>query len=173
MLNNLLVLDEQSKMMSPLRLVVLLLVFGFPLIELAVLIEVGKAIGFWPTLGLLFLSAIAGMMIIRQQGVSMVGRMFDTIGQGGLAFVSMVNGYFVILAGCLLIVPGFITDVLGLALLVPPLRQLILGVMLPGFADARRDDRTGRARAEEAAATKQPIIIEGTYERIDDKDARH
>lgn len=160
-------------MMSPLRLVVLLLILGFPLIEIAVLIEVGKAIGFWPTLGLLFLSATAGMMIIRQQGISMVGRMFDTIGQGGLAFVSMVNGYFVILAGCLLIVPGFITDALGLALLVPPLRQLILGAVLPGFADARRDDRSGRARTEEASEPKQPVIIEGTYERIDESDPRH
>jgi UPF0716 protein FxsA len=173
MLNNMLVRVEQSKMLSPLRIAGLFLFLGFPLLELAVLIEVGKAIGFWPTLGLLILSAIAGVMVIRQQGISMVGRMFETIGRGGLAFVSMVNGYFVILAGCLLIVPGFITDVLGLALLVPPLRQLILGAVLPGFADARRDDRAGRKRGDGAADPHQPITIEGTYERIKDDDPRH
>ncbi len=161
-------------MLSPLRIAGLFLLLGFPLLELAVLIEVGKAIGFWPTLGLLVLSAIAGVMVIRQQGISMVGRMFETIGRGGLAFVSMVNGYFVILAGCLLIVPGFITDVLGIALLVPPLRQLILGAVLPGFADARRDDRAGRKRGDENhPQPHQPITIEGTYERIKDDDPRH
>ena len=173
MLNNLLVRDEQPKMMSPFRIVLPLLLLGFPLLEIAVLIEVGEAIGFWPTLGLLALSAFAGMLIIRRLGMSMVGRMFDTIGQGGLAFVSMVNGYFVILAGCLLIIPGFITDALGLALLVPPLRQLFLGALLPGFADARRDDRAGRSRTDDGSGPQQPIIIDGTYERIDENDPRH
>jgi UPF0716 protein FxsA len=181
MLNNLLVPhlklgDEQSKMMSPLRIALIVLFIGFPLIEIVVLIEVGKAIGFWATLGLLILSATAGMLIIRQQGLSMVGRMFESISRGGLAFVSMVDGYFVILAGCLLIVPGFVTDALGVALLIPPLRRMILGSVLPGFADARRDDRAGRAqptaRPADPAQPKQPIIIEGTYERIDDDDQR-
>ncbi len=160
-------------MMLPLRMALLLLFVGFPLIEIFVLIEVGKAIGFWPTLGLLVLSAAAGMLIIRDQGMSMVGRMFDTIGRGGLAFVSMVDGYFVILAGSLLIVPGFITDALGLALLVPPLRRLILGAVLPGFADARRDDRAGRSRPDAASEAKRPIVIDGTYERLDDDDRGH
>jgi UPF0716 protein FxsA len=160
-------------MMSPLRIAVFVLLLGFPLIEIAVLIEVGKAIGFWPTLGLLILSATAGMLIIREQGVSMVGRMFDRISRGGLAFVAMVDSYFVILAGILLIIPGFVTDALGLALLVPPVRRLILGAVLPGFADARRDDRAGRARPDAPREQpKQPITIDGTYERIDDKDQR-
>jgi UPF0716 protein FxsA len=160
-------------MMSPLRFFMVLLFLGFPLLEIAVLVEVGQLIGFWPTFGLLVLSAAAGMLIIRNQGVSMVGRMFDTIGRGGLAFVSMVDSYVVILAGCLLIVPGFITDALALALLVPPLRRLVLGAVLPGFADARHDDKAGRARPGEASQTRQPIIIEGDFERVDEKDPRH
>ncbi len=160
-------------MMSPWRFVFPLLILGFPLLEIAVLIAVGRAIGFWPTFGLLVLSAVAGMLIIRAQGLSMVGRMFDTIGKGGLAFVSVVNGYFVILAGCLLIVPGFITDALGLALLLPPLRQAILGSVLPGFADARKADRAGRRADDTPAEQKQPIVIEGTYKRIDEHDRKH
>jgi UPF0716 protein FxsA len=103
----------------------------------------------------------------------MVGRMFESISRGGLAFVSMVDGYFVILAGTLLIVPGFVTDALGLALLVPPLRRVILGAVLPGFADARRDDKVGRARPDNPSSQpRQPIIIDGTYERIDDHEPR-
>lgn len=159
--------------MSPLRVILALLLLGFPLLEMAVLVLVGRAIGFWPTLGLLVLSAAAGMTIIRNQGVSMVGRMFDTIGRGGLAFVSMIDSYVVILAGCLLMVPGFITDAIGLALLVPPLRRLIVGVVLPGFTEARHDDKAGRAGQDRSPEAKRPIIIEGTYRRLDDEDAGH
>ncbi len=172
MLNNLLVRDEQSKMMPPVRISVTLLFLGFPLLEIAVLIAVGQAIGFWPTLGLLFLSATAGMLIIRDQGVSMVAKMFETMSRGGLAFATMVDSYVVILAGLLLIIPGFVTDVLGLALLLPPLRRLILGAILPGFTDARRNDAATRTQAKPAAEPGRPIISEGTYQRIDDDDPR-
>ncbi|CAN1723464.1 FxsA family protein [Hyphomicrobium sp. 1Nfss2.1] len=173
MLNNPLVRGEQSKMLSPVRAFTLLLLLGFPLLEIAVLIEVGQAIGFWATLGLLVLAAVGGMLIIRNQGVSMVGRMFDSMSRGGFAFASMVDGYVVILAGSLLILPGFISDALGLALLVPPLRRLILGAVIPGFTDARRDGRgrpTGPQADRDASGAKEPIIIEGTYERLDDDD---
>ncbi|WP_083555709.1 FxsA family protein [Hyphomicrobium sp. NDB2Meth4] len=173
MLNNPLVRGEQSKMLSPVRAFTLLLLLGFPLLEIAVLIEVGAAIGFWATLGLLVLAAVAGMLIIRNQGVSMVGRMFDSMSRGGFAFASMVDGYVVILAGSLLILPGFISDALGLALLVPPLRRLILGAVIPGFTDARRDGRgrpAGPQGDRDASGAKEPIIIEGTYERLDDDD---
>lgn len=156
--------------MSPLRVVLALLLLGFPLLEMAVLVLVGRTIGFWPTLVLLVLSAAAGMMIIRDQGVSMVGRMFDSIGRGGLAFVSMIDSYVVILAGCLLVVPGFMTDAIGLALLFPPLRRLIVGGVLPGFAEARHDDKAGRAGHDRGPETKRPIIIEGTYQRLDEED---
>ncbi|MFA5901753.1 MAG: FxsA family protein, partial [Hyphomicrobium sp.] len=123
-------------MMSPLRFVAALLFLALPLLEIVVLVEVARAIGFWPTLGLLILSAVAGMVVIRDQGASMVGRMFDTMGRGGFAVASMVDTYVVCIAGFLLIIPGFITDALGLALLVPPLRQVILGAIMPGFTDA-------------------------------------
>lgn len=159
-------------MMSPLRIIVTLLLLAFPLVEIVLLIEVGRQIGFWATFGLLVLAAAAGMFIIRNQGISLVGRMFDTIGRGGLAFVSMVDGYVIILAGCFLIIPGFITDAIGLALLLPPLRRLILGSLLPGFADARQDDRAGRGRPDDPSTPHAPIIIEGTYERIDEDDPR-
>lgn len=160
-------------MMAPLRIAALFFLLGFPVLELAVLIAVGNAIGFWPTFGLLVAAAVAGMLVIRAQGVSMVGRMFDTIGRGGVAFATMVDSYFVILAGFLLIVPGFITDALGIALLIPPLRRLLLGIVLPGFADARRNDPQGPRRTERPSEASRPVIIEGTYERIDENDPRH
>jgi UPF0716 protein FxsA len=152
-------------MMSSMRRFVMLAFLVLPLLEIVVLIQVGQAIGVWSTLGLLILAAVAGMLIIRQQGVSMVGRMFDAMSDGRLAVGSIVDSYARIVAGCLLIVPGFITDAVGLALLVPPLRGLIFRAMLPGLA--------GRRRAEAPAGGDQsqparPIVIDGTYKRLDD-----
>ena len=156
-------------MMTGLRFLLFALFLGFPLLEIAVLIKVGQWIGFWPTLGLLILAATAGMLVIRHQGVSLIGRLFDTMNRGGLIVVSMVDSYATILAGFLLIVPGFITDAMGLALLVPPVRRLLLSAMLPGFAQARR--RTHASAPPEAARQPgQPVVIEGPYERIDDQD---
>ena len=154
-------------MMPSVRLLLMLVFLGLPLLEIAVLIQVGQAIGFWPTLGLLVLSAAAGMIVIRQQGLSMVGRMFDSMSRGGFAVTSIVDSYAVIVAGCLLIVPGFITDALGLALLVPPLRSIILGAMLPGIAGRRRVDQ--RATSQNRPSEPRPTVIEGTFERLDDE----
>ncbi len=149
-------------MMSSMRRFVMLAFLVLPLLEIVVLIQVGQAIGVWATLGLLVLAAVAGMMVIRQQGVSMVSRMFDAMSEGRLAVGAIIDSYAQIAAGCLLIVPGFITDALGLALLVPPLRALFFRAMLPGLA--------GRRRAEAPAGEQpvRPIVIEGTYKRLDD-----
>lgn len=172
MLNNLLARFEQSDVMSPLRFFTMLLFLGLPLLEITVLVAVGQIIGFWPTFGLLVLSAAAGMLIIREQGVSMVGRMFETMSRGGLAFATMVDSYVVIVAGCLLIIPGFISDALGIALLVPPLRRVLVGAVLPGFTDARREDRPPSQQPGRGPEPRQPIIIEGTYQRVDEDDPK-
>jgi UPF0716 protein FxsA len=155
-------------MMSSLRTTVMLLFLGLPLLEIAVLIQVGQAIGFWPTIGLLILSALLGMTIIRRQGLAMVGRMFEAVSQGRFAFASMIDSYATIAAGCLLIVPGFISDALGLALLIPPLRRSILRAMLPGIAGAGRRSDNPTASPKRAPEAARPIVIEGTYERLDD-----
>jgi UPF0716 protein FxsA len=154
-------------MVSSVRRILFVLFLALPLLEIVVLIEVGQAIGLWPTLGLLFLAAFLGMFIIRQQGLSMVGRMFDTMSQGSFAVSSIVDSYAKIAAGCLLIMPGFITDALGIALLVPPLRNLMLGTMLPGVAGRRRAVDPAAAPANRSE-TARPIVIEGTYQRLDD-----
>jgi UPF0716 protein FxsA len=154
-------------MVSSVRRILFVLFLALPLLEIVVLIEVGQAIGLWPTLGLLFLAAFLGMFIIRQQGLSMVGRMFDTMSQGSFAVSSIVDSYAKIAAGCLLIMPGFITDALGIALLVPPLRNLMLGAMLPGVAGRRRAVDPAAAPANRSE-TARPIVIEGTYQRLDD-----
>jgi UPF0716 protein FxsA len=152
-------------MMSPLHLAAALFVLGLPLLEIGVLIEVGRWLGLWTTLGLLVLSAAAGMLIIRSAGTAMVGRMLDGMGRGGLGIASLIDSYATISAGFLLIVPGFITDAIGAALLVPPLRRALLRALLPGFAGRPRDSSSP---TDAQTPAKGPIIIEGTYQRLDD-----
>jgi UPF0716 protein FxsA len=152
-------------MMSPLHLAAALFVLGLPLLEIGVLIEVGRWLGLWATLGLLVLSAAAGMLIVRSAGTAMVGRMLDGMGRGGLGIAALIDSYATIAAGFLLIVPGFITDAIGVALLVPPVRRALLRALFPGFAE--RPPNTSRP-VDAQAPTKGPIIIEGTYQRLDD-----
>ena len=145
----------------------MLFFLGLPLLEIAVLIQVGQAIGFWPTLGLLVLSG--GRRDDRHSPAGPVhGRAHVRRHERGtLRLTSIVDSYTKIVAGCLLIVPGFITDALGLALLVPPVRRLILGAVLPGIARRRLDDPRSSPRRPTDAG--RPIVIEGTYERLDDE----
>jgi len=157
-------------MMSPVQLAAMLILIALPFIEIALLIVVGQWIGLWPTLGLLVLSALLGMVVIRRQGLSMLGRMFDTMGRGGLGVASIVDSYAVILAGFLLIVPGFATDALGLLLLIPPVRRRMLRAVLPGFAARPPGRPAPGATPRDPARQQGPTIIEGTYRRIDDEE---
>jgi len=161
-------------MISPLQLASMLILIVLPFIEITLLILVGQRIGLWPTLGLLVLSAFVGMAVIRRQGLSMFSRMFDTMGRGGLGVASLIDSYAVIVAGCLLIIPGFATDALGLVLLIPPVRRWLLRAALPGFIGRPRKRPAPGETPHDPARKQGPVIIEGTYRRIDDdeNDAR-
>jgi UPF0716 protein FxsA len=95
-----------------------------PLAEIAGFVVVGKAIGLWATLGLVVLSSLLGVVLLRAQGLTILRRI-STIGrEGGVPGRELVHGAMVVVAGFLLLLPGFITDILGLLLFVPGVREL-------------------------------------------------
>lgn len=158
-------------MPSSFRLALPLIFIIFPILEIIVLIKAGEMIGFWPTVLILIGAAVLGFIVIRQQGLTMVGRMMGAMNQGRFPLEPMLDSYVLTTAGFLLIMPGLISDAIGLLLLVPPLRRLAIRSAL-GIApeprsqpqnpqDEQRKGRRGSAR---------PVIIEGTYERVDDDD---
>jgi UPF0716 protein FxsA len=149
-------------LLSSFRLAFLLVFVAFPLIEIAILIKAGETIGFWPTFGLLIGAAVLGVLVIRDQGLSMVGRMLTAVNEGKVPFEPMLDGYARIVAGSLLIVPGFVSDAVGLALLVPPLRAWCIRRVVPGFAGGGKSSRSS------ARQSSRTTVIETTYERIDD-----
>jgi UPF0716 protein FxsA len=148
-----------------------------PLAELALAIKVGTLIGVWPTLGLLVLAAVAGVAVLRREGAGALsdlraaqesmlagrvpgaaGRTVDPTGaQVGAPSRSPSDRLLVILAGVLLMAPGFITDVAGLALLVPPVRAAVRR----GFStSARRRGWVVTGRTTTTAAVTDPDVVD-------------
>jgi len=99
-----------------------------PFMELAVFIAVAVAIGFGRAFGLVLLGSFAGVMLLRHAGGSHVSRIRVAMAQGNFSTLQADGtGGLLLLAGVLLLIPGFITDVIGLCLLVPPLRRALFG----------------------------------------------
>jgi UPF0716 protein FxsA len=117
------------------RFLLVLIFIVVPIAELAVLIEVGQAIGVGWTIALLIADAILGSMLARSQG-RVTWRRFNAALQAGRPPArEVLDGALVILGGALLVTPGFITDILGLALLLPPTRALFRAILVRRFMD--------------------------------------
>jgi len=105
----------------------LFLVFvSVPIVEIALFVQVGGAIGLWPTLAIVILTASIGTSLMRAQGLSTLNRLQTSLGNGSNPADPIAQGAMILVAGVLLLTPGFFTDALGFALLVPPLRRWII-----------------------------------------------
>ena len=103
-------------------LVLLLLV---PVVELYVIVQVSHALGVVETLGLLLAISVLGAWLVKHQGLSVWRRLNASINAGRMPTSELIDGFLVLLAGALLLTPGFVTDAIGLLLLVPPIRALV------------------------------------------------
>lgn len=137
----------------------------FPLLELAVLIKVGSSIGVLPTLLLLIASALAGGFLLRIAGPATAWRARARLLAGEPPEQEMLDGLLLALGGFLLLLPGFISDVLGLLCLLPFTRHLVRQ-RLSRRAD-QRSQPAFRAHPGEQGGSR-PQIIEGEWERRDD-----
>jgi UPF0716 protein FxsA len=110
---------------APALFVVLLLV---PLAELWVILQASARLGVVPTLALLLLVSVAGALLLKQQGSAAWRRVGDALRRGRMPGSEVVDGALILLGGALLLTPGFITDAVGLLLLVPPTRAATKGL---------------------------------------------
>jgi UPF0716 protein FxsA len=106
-------------------LALLALFIVVPLAELYVILKVGDAIGVIPTIALLAADSVLGSMLLRAQGRAVWRRFNETIAAGRMPHREVQDGVLVIFGGAFLITPGFLTDVVGLVLLLPPTRSLV------------------------------------------------
>ncbi len=100
-----------------------------PIAELYVIIQVGGLIGIWPTLGLLFLDAVLGSLLLRHQGRGAWRRFNEALAQGRFPGREVVDGLLIVVGGTLLLAPGFLSDIVGLFLLIPPTRALVRALL--------------------------------------------
>jgi len=161
-----------------------LLFIVVPLVELFVIIEVGQAIGVWPTIALLFLDSILGAVLLRSQGRAVWRRFNEALAAGRTPHREVFDGAMVIFGGALLLTPGFVTDIFGLLLLIPPSRAVIrrflsrilvgrvaLGGRVAYWGYGRYRDRRGVPGSPPRSTTRpgqSPYDVEGTAREVDD-----
>ncbi|GGA90552.1 membrane protein FxsA [Brucella endophytica] len=102
-----------------------LLFLALPFVEIAGFVIVGSHIGVLPTLALVVLSGMLGLFLLRVQGFSLLQRIRTEIAAGRVPDREVVHGAMLVVAAILLIIPGFFTDILGLLLFIPPVRDLV------------------------------------------------
>lgn len=155
----------------PLLLVVLFIVV--PIAELAILIQVGQAIGVWWTIALLVADAVLGSMLARSQGRAVWRRFNEALQAGRAPAREVLDGTLVLFGGALLLAPGFLTDILGAVLLIPPTRALVRAILVRRYMGRMVASMT---RGPSSPRARQRYDVEGSAvdvppERI--ADTRH
>jgi len=158
--------------MNPLLLILLL-----PILEIVGFIQVGDWIGAGPTIGLLLLSAMLGVFLVRHRGLASLTRAQTAAAQGQAPIGAVLDGFCEVVAGILLIIPGFLTDLLGLLLLIRPLRRGIgrwLLARMTNGAAFQVFGGPGFGRPETGSGPSghpfppQPEVIDGDFREVPD-----
>jgi UPF0716 protein FxsA len=136
----------------------LLLILLFPLAEIATFILVGGAIGVVRTLGLVIVSSLVGIILLRDAGVMTALKLQR---QKGNPAVILAEGGARMLAGLLLLIPGFLTDIAAILVLIPATRGLMFGRLMA------RAQAAGGAPTGAQAPNLRPDVIEGDFRRLD------
>ncbi len=95
--------------------------------EIFLIIKVGGAIGFWATVGIVVLTGMTGVWLLRLQGFSLINQVQQKLNRGEMPASEMMEGVALLMGGVMLITPGFITDILGLLLILPLSRKVLIG----------------------------------------------
>lgn len=104
----------------------LILFILVPIAELALLIEIGKAIGTWPTIAIIVVTGIIGSYLLKWQGVSTWRKFHQNLSRGGFPGDTIIEGVLILVGGAFLLTPGIVTDALGFILLIPQSRALVV-----------------------------------------------
>ena len=132
-----------------------------PLIEIGLFVQVGGLIGLWPTLLIVLFTAMLGTWLVRTQGAVALGRLRGSLLSQTDPTEPLAHGAMILIAGMLLLTPGFFTDALGFALLVPAFRRIAFNylrkrVSIKGFG----------ARTQDAPHRTAPDTIEGEFHEV-------
>ena len=139
----------------------LILFITIPLVEIAILIKIGKIIGAGYTIALVIGTAFLGVSLLRIQGISTLAKVQANVNRGQLPATELIEGLILLISGALLLTPGFFTDTLGFLMLVPILRQRLAETFFVNFMKNHINIRQTQARSGN--------IIEGEHWDSDSK----
>jgi UPF0716 protein FxsA len=162
-----------------------LLFLSVPMLEMWLLIKVGQVIGAWQTIALVALTAVIGISLLKRQGFKTLMRVQERLNSGEIPATELLEGVLLAVGGALLLTPGFVTDAVGFACLLPVTRKWLAGKIIksgrfviaqPGMggfargpsADPRfqnTDPRFHRSAREGFHERRDENIIEGEYRR--------
>jgi UPF0716 protein FxsA len=128
--------------------ILFLLFLIVPLIEIAILIQIGQIVGVGYTIALVIGTAALGAALFRQQGLSTLARVQMSMNQKELPATELIEGLMLLIAGALLLTPGFFTDVFGFLVLIPPLRNHIARNLLIKFLQSHITTYQSTTRSE-------------------------
>ncbi len=137
-----------------------------PLIEIALFLQIGGLIGFWPTIGTVILTAILGTWLVRSQGITALTNVRRSFSELDDPTEPLAHGAMILFSGALLLTPGFFTDAVGFALLIPGVRTALFRylrtkIKVQSFAMGPEMRQDSRPRAP------QSNVIDGEFEEID------
>ncbi|MFY9209789.1 MAG: FxsA family protein [Aestuariivita sp.] len=132
-----------------------------PLIEIALFIQIGGAIGLWPTLAIVILTAVLGTWLVRTQGLMAMGQLRGSFAELRDPSEPLAHGAMILIAGALLLTPGFFTDAIGFLLLTPPVR-----IAVYNYVRARVTVRQFDMGPNPGQRPARGDIIEGEFEEV-------
>jgi UPF0716 protein FxsA len=167
---------------------------AIPVVEMYLLLKVGALIGAAPTIGLVVLTAMIGSYLLKQQGVATLTNAQARMNSGEIPATELFEGMFLAVGGALLLTPGFVTDVIGFACLVPFTRKLMIEKLVnsgvvqmraqngftqqsfysdstrqPPFSQPTQDNGAQQQRSNVAEDGRGHVIIEGDFDKEEPK----
>ena len=137
-----------------------------PIVEIALFIKVGQSIGLWPTLALVIGAALLGGALLRQQGLSVLMQLRGNVAAGKMPAQSIADAMLLGVAAVLLVLPGFLSDFVGLGLLLPPVRHWIYKTLTGNFTVVQTTGFRAQPSPEDGRI-RGPGVID-----LDDEDYR-
>ena len=148
-------------------LILLVLFIGIPVLEISLLIKLGAAIGGFKTIVFVIATAVLGAYLVKQQGLATLSKFQQEANAGRVPAQQMLEGIALLVAGAVLLTPGFFTDAVGFALLIPVVRQTLIrysigrGLVVGGDQAQYSAYRT--SASDNASTPSNNNVIEGEY----------
>jgi UPF0716 protein FxsA len=139
-----------------------------PLIEIALFIQVGGWLTLWPTLGIVLGTAIVGTWLLRWQGTQVLRDLQREMQSLGNPLSPLAHGALILVGGVMMILPGFFTDILGILLMIPPVRSLVIRLIL-----SRIPAQTVSGFAFSRGPGSDPNTVDGDFFEIPPADRTH